>query len=589
MDETQKPKILLVDDKPENLLAMEALLESPGLNIVTALSGNEALGLMLEHDFAMVLLDVQMPEMDGFETVELIRNSDRTRHVPIIFVTAISKETDHITKGYEKGAVDYLFKPVNPHMLKSKVKIFLELYSQKISLQETANTLEKTITDLEKSKQVIEDQNKALNELSIIDELTGLFNRRHMIEILNSEFNRAMRYGSDLTCLILDLDFFKEVNDTLGHQFGDFVLKEFSERIKTHSRSADYSFRYGGEEFMLLLPHTDIEGASIWAEKIREHCEAKPYNNGTDKTTVTASIGLASFKEHLPERPEDFLGFADKALYQAKAEGRNRVVLYRRESLSLGPESIVRNSKDLNYLKDHLASILEKTKQSAISSLELLVRDSGGPELNNCSRRVMKYLDLIGERLNLPPAIIETFKRASLLHDCFKILLGQLLMGAKDTLTEEEDELIRHHPYMMNELAEMFDFFSDEKSVLLYHHENYDGSGYPEGLEGDQIPLGARIFNIADSLVSMTSERSYKETLSLEEAVKELEENAGGQFDPALTSLFLEIIEQEESQSASNDSTIKKNTMEAANPPGQSNIQPERPPQGGEKPKPQAG
>ncbi len=555
MNDAPKPKILVVDDKPENILAMEAILENPDHIIITALSGNEALGLMLDHDFALVLLDVQMPGMDGFETAELMRSSDKTRHVPIIFVTAISKEMDHIAKGYEKGAVDYLFKPVNPHLLKSKVSIFLELYSQKISIQGTANTLKSTINDLEKSKQVIEEQNRVLNKLSIIDELTGLFNRRHMIEILNSEFNRTMRYGEDLSCLIIDLDFFKEVNDTLGHQFGDFVLKEFSERIKTQSRTADYSFRYGGEEFMLLLPHTDMEGARIWAEKIRTRCEANPYDNGTDMITVTASIGLASYKENLPERPEDFLGFADKALYRAKAEGRNRVALYRDETLTLDSKDIVSSSKDLNYLKDHLASILEKTKQSAISSLELLVRDSGGPELKNGSLRVMKYLDQIGERLHLPPTIIETFKRASLLHDCFNILLGQLLSDSKDTLTEEEEDLIRHHPYMMNELAEMFDFFSDEKSVLLHHHENYDGSGYPEGLEGDQIPLGARIFSLAYSLVAMTSERTYKKELSMEEGLKELENNAGRQFDPTLANMFRDIIEQERSQSASNGST----------------------------------
>ena len=149
MSYTEKANILLVDDRPENLLALESLLESPDLNIVKATSGNEALGLMLKYDFALVLLDVQMPDMDGFETAELMRSSDRTKQVPIIFVTAISKEQQHIFKGYEIGAVDYIFKPLDPRILKSKVNVFLDLYKQKSSLERTALDLEvaKAYTD----------------------------------------------------------------------------------------------------------------------------------------------------------------------------------------------------------------------------------------------------------------------------------------------------------------------------------------------------------------------------------------------------------------------------------------------------------
>ena len=128
---TERFKILLVDDRPENLLALEALLERPDLEIIKASSGQEALGLMIAHDFAVLLLDVQMPEMDGFETAELIRGSNRTRQVPIIFVTAISKDQKHIFRGYETGAVDYLMKPIEPEIIKGKVRVFCELYRQK--------------------------------------------------------------------------------------------------------------------------------------------------------------------------------------------------------------------------------------------------------------------------------------------------------------------------------------------------------------------------------------------------------------------------------------------------------------------------
>ena len=139
--------ILLVDDRKENLLALQALLEAPGLEIITASSGNEALGLMLEYEFAVVILDVQMPGMDGFEVAELMRKSERTRYLPIIFVTAISKDENYVFKGYETGAVDYLFKPLSPVILKSKVHIFLELDRNKKELEKTKIQIESCLVE----------------------------------------------------------------------------------------------------------------------------------------------------------------------------------------------------------------------------------------------------------------------------------------------------------------------------------------------------------------------------------------------------------------------------------------------------------
>ncbi len=169
MDDTDKTNILLVDDRPENLLPLEALLQEPDLNIIKATSGNEALSLMLEHNFALVLLDVQMPDMDGFETAELMRSSERTKYVPIIFVTAINKEKKHVFKGYQTGAVDYLFKPLDQDILKSKVKVFLELHKQKLSLEETTNELQKTneqlMQEITERKRVEKELHKLLEDL----------------------------------------------------------------------------------------------------------------------------------------------------------------------------------------------------------------------------------------------------------------------------------------------------------------------------------------------------------------------------------------------------------------------------------------
>lgn len=156
--EENKINILIVDDRPENLLTMESVLEGPGLDIIKASSGNEALGKMLDFDFALVLLDVQMPGMDGFETAELMRGSEKTKHVPIIFVTALSKDQKYVFRGYESGAVDYLFKPLEPEILKSKVKIFCELYTQKQIIQNQ-------LAEIEEKNDVLQRQLKEIKVL----------------------------------------------------------------------------------------------------------------------------------------------------------------------------------------------------------------------------------------------------------------------------------------------------------------------------------------------------------------------------------------------------------------------------------------
>ncbi|MFH2064653.1 MAG: response regulator [Pseudomonadota bacterium] len=176
MNDPQKTNILIVDDIEENLVALEAILESPDLNIIKAHSGNEALSLMFDYHFALVLLDVQMPEMDGYEMAEIMRKNEKTKHLPVLFVTAINKEEKHIFKGYEKGAVDYLFKPLDPQIIKSKVNVFLELFRQRESLKKTSDRLKKTISDLKRANKKIKEQQQAViqeEKLKVLLQMAG--------------------------------------------------------------------------------------------------------------------------------------------------------------------------------------------------------------------------------------------------------------------------------------------------------------------------------------------------------------------------------------------------------------------------------
>lgn len=545
-----KIKILLVDDRKENLVTLKAILEAPGLEILTATSGNEALGLMLEHELAVVLLDVQMPDMDGFEVAELMRRKEKTKYIPIIFVTAISKDKQYIFKGYETGAVDYLFKPLDPVVLTSKINTFLELSRNK--------------QELEESKRQIEAKNKRLREISIRDGLTGLYNHLHFKEILLREFELAKRNETELSCFMMDLDYFKDVNDTFGHTFGDFVLESFAALGNRIIRKTDVFARYGGEEFVLLLPHTGLDGARILAEKFRQRAEGHLYQQEGYSRRVTISIGISSYFFHRPQKPADLISFADKALYRAKSEGRNQVRVYLEEEL-FETGTLNKNPPEMLFsLRERLKKILENTKKNIMASFETLIQHPGNntPENGNANRdgssdpdvsinrennrRIQETLELMGERLGLSRNLVQTFKRAAMLHDLFKTFLGDKTALKPGPLDRQEQMDIEDYPFMLEELTRTFDIFAQERVILRYHHENYDGSGYPEGLKAAEVPIGARLFALVDAFVAMTSNRYYRPVLKPGEVVDELVKQAGNQFDPVLVNHLLDIIKEKQ-------------------------------------------
>ncbi|MDF2544467.1 MAG: diguanylate cyclase response regulator [Herbinix sp.] len=325
-----KATILLVDDRPDNLFVLQSLLDNLDCRIVKATSGNEALSIMLDQEIALVLLDVQMPEMDGFEVAELMRGSEKTRYIPIIFVTAISKEQKCIFKGYEVGAVDYLFKPIEPVILQSKVRVFLELYNQKLLIQGQAELLEIKIKELME----MQEDNRRLESLSICDGLTGISNRRCFDDYMERSWKNSIRTGKPISLIMADIDCFKAYNDNYGHLQGDDCLVKVARAISSSiKRPIDFAARYGGEEFAIILPDTEIEGGLVVAENIRRCIDelslAHEFSPVGDH--ITLSLGVATFRPKQSDQIGTFINKADIALYNSKQGGRNKITYFEEE------------------------------------------------------------------------------------------------------------------------------------------------------------------------------------------------------------------------------------------------------------------
>lgn len=315
---SDKVPVLIVDDLIQNIMALEALISDMGFDIISAQSGNEALRLSLKHDFALILLDVQMPGMNGFEVARLIRANPKTSHFPIIFVTAGMKDLLDQIEGYETGAVDYLMKPFEPVILRSKIRVFRELYQQRKVIEKFYSNLELII---EERTAELKEANETISRLAATDELTNLSNRRSFNELLPAAVSAARRHMYPLSLVMIDLDHFKGVNDTFGHCAGDKALKDFADLLREKIRAEDAAARWGGEEFIIILPHTAHEEAAALAERIRVACE----QHFASLHGLSASFGVAELQPG--EDNDSFIRRADDALYRAKNEGRNRVVV----------------------------------------------------------------------------------------------------------------------------------------------------------------------------------------------------------------------------------------------------------------------
>jgi diguanylate cyclase (GGDEF)-like protein len=292
----ESTKVLLVDDDPAMLRLVGKWLEAAGYQVVKASDGRVATELIVEERPSILLTDWEMPNMDGIELCQWVRAQHFSTYLYTIILTARSDSEDML-KALEAGADDFVKKPVDRHELLARMRSGSR------------------VTQLERQ----------INRVASTDTLTGLATRRTLIAGLEREWQRAQRHNSPLSCVMLDIDFFKRINDTYGHAAGDETLRQIGQVLVQHTRSSDIAGRYGGEEFCIVLPETPEAGAAIWAERIRAEIAALKINVAGKSLNVTASLGVAERQADI-QSPEQLVDHADQALLVGKRSGRDRVV-----------------------------------------------------------------------------------------------------------------------------------------------------------------------------------------------------------------------------------------------------------------------
>ena len=345
----QLPKVLLVNDDAASLYALENLLLDGAARqeyqLMTAGSGQAALRAVLRHEFAVILLDVSMPDMNGFETAETIHGHPRSVGVPIIFITAHFADELHRLKAYQKGAADYLFTPVIPQILQAKVAVFVDMAEKNLRLRRQSEELARLnqdlrvqrLQDLERINGELEQEvaerklaEQRAHELATRDALTGLLNRRSLIQQLDHALAAAERGGTQCALLFLDLDRFKAINDRYGHEAGDALLRQVAARLSASVRTADTVARLGGDEFVVLLesPNAAANAAKV-AHKI-EQAHTAPFELANARVATSTSIGIALYPQD-GATAQALLRHADLAMYHAKQHERGGIVFFHEE------------------------------------------------------------------------------------------------------------------------------------------------------------------------------------------------------------------------------------------------------------------
>lgn len=368
---------------------------------------------------------------------------------------------------------------------------------------------------------------KELKKVANMDELTGIYNHRYFQDSLVSIIKKAEEDNTEVSLLFMDIDYFKHYNDTHGHQAGDSLLREVGDILKVCTRNGDIVSRYGGEEFAVILPDTGQQNAIKVGERIRECIEANNFygQESQPNKNLTMSIGISTYPT-ISNNKFELINKADHALYKAKAFNRNRVEY----SLSILDELYESNDLDKNIVDNinRFTRMINEKDKYTYAHVE----------------RVVTYCKLFGMYLKLSTEDQVNLQVGAYLHDIGKFNISKDILTKKENLNSEEFEIFKKHPLDGEKFIKDIKCLKPFISIVKYHHERYDGKGYPEGLKGKEIPYLARIITVVDSFDTIVSKKQYISQKVIIEAKENILKNSGVLFDPEIVTLFIEMLER---------------------------------------------
>ncbi len=403
----------------------------------------------------------------------------------------------------------------------------------------------------------IADLFQAVREQAVTDALTGLYNRRYFEEALEKEVQRAKRQKQPFSIIGIDLDYLKKINDTYGHTYGDLAIKTIADVLKSNARSVDIPARIGGEEFNVLLPGINSEGAMAAAERIRKSIEKAEIDTVGH---ITGSLGVATYFEH-SENSEELLELTDQAMYTSKRNGRNRVTLAKPISETYWQEIAVNTFLDIlsknripkaKHLSKELCQKLkeanknESSKEGLYTVADMLTKLYNPMHTPGVIKQKVQMAVSLAKRFDLPKDEIDNLRVAVLLYDIGNLMLPSDLLQKATPLTDEERETIKNHPVIAaREILKPISYIQDVLPIIEHHHENWDGTGYPNKISKDEIPLTSQIILIIDEYFALTEQRPYRAKLSGQDALEIIKADMGKKWNDNLVKEFISLIEHD--------------------------------------------
>jgi diguanylate cyclase (GGDEF)-like protein len=395
------------------------------------------------------------------------------------------------------------------------------------------------------------ESNRKLRDLSLIDPHTGLYNHRYLAEAIETEFYRARRYSYPLSLMMIDIDYFKSVNDIYGHKFGDRVLREFASQLKKTVRRYDMIVRYGGEEFVIIAPSTEKYRIRILAGRIQTAVNSCDFGDRKQRVKLKTTIAVSSYPEDIDiGKGMDLVAFTERVLNKAKQAGGNRVFTTEDAEISGRHRQISpagRENKEIVTLKERIEKLTKSGNESVTEAIFAFAKTIEAKDhyTGAHTEKTVRYAVNIAKAFNFPKEELSNIEKAAMLHDLGKVGVSERILGKKGKLTPREYREIKKHPRIGANILRSIHFMHDIVPLVLYHHERWDGKGYPMGLKGLEIPLGARIIAIADVYEALTSRRPYRKAYPPARAIRIIKEGSGTQFDPAVVEKFLKVLHKE--------------------------------------------